>query len=489
MQTDELKQKAKKAVYWNTGFNFFRDTLQFGVMLVLVRIIPPEAYGQFGLVNSIIGFIGLFSFTTFISHSLQIRNFENIDYQTQFTTGLFIQIVVIVITLITAFVLSLTETYHQISLLVALMSIIFVLDLPSQLQIKQFEKQLDWKRLRILHAIGLVASSVTAIILGLLGTEVYALLLPGLLVTIPFIYELFIINKWRPNWKINKKNFRDTFRFSVAQSGVGLTTKLQPLIESTYLTSVIGFYNFGILGRAFGLARIISDKFVTQLLYATYPVLTNIEVDSPQYRKAINTLFIIIISIVLPLVFIFSLHSESIVLVLYGIKWIEVIPLLPPVLAIVCLTSLNNTFNNILLSYYKQNLLLYVAIISLLINVMLLFLLVKIDLLYYLYGLIVLQSLILVSNIIFSLRYKLISLKVIIQNTLGVLIVSFIAYLPFLIINNYWDNYSRIENVLEIIIYMILYFISLRIFMKDTFLTLINYLPFKKNILALFRVK
>ena len=485
---EDLKSKAKKAVYWNTGFNVFRDALQFGVMLVLVRIIPPEAYGQFGLVSAIIGFIGLFSFTTLITHSLQIRKFEEIDYQTHFTSGLFIQIIVIIITLITAFVLSFTKTYHEISLLVALMSFLFILDLPSQLQIKQFEKKLDWKRLRTLHAIGLVASSITAIILGLLGTEVYALLFPGLLVTIPFIYELFITNKWRPTWKINKKNFRESFKFAIAQSGVGLTTKLQPLIESSYLTSVIGFFNYGIFGRAFGLARIISDKFVTQLLYATYPVLTNIEVDSPLYRKAISTLFIVIISVVIPLVFIFSLKAESVVLILYGIKWIKVIPLLPSVLVIVCLAALNNTFNNILLSYNKQNLLLIISIISLFINVVLLILLLKINLLYYLYGLIILQLLILFTYISFSSKYKLISFQVISKTSLGIIFVSLITYCPFYIINTYLGTYPRIGNILEIMLYMALYFIFLRLIMKDAFLTIIYYLPYKQKIKNIFRI-
>jgi O-antigen/teichoic acid export membrane protein len=56
-----LGQRARQAVYWNTGFNLFRDLLQFAVMLVLVRILSPDAYGQFGLVTSIIGFISVFA--------------------------------------------------------------------------------------------------------------------------------------------------------------------------------------------------------------------------------------------------------------------------------------------------------------------------------------------------------------------------------------------------------------------------------------------
>ena len=45
-----LARKAVAGVLWNTGLNVFRDVVQFGVMLVLVRLLAPEIYGQFGLV-------------------------------------------------------------------------------------------------------------------------------------------------------------------------------------------------------------------------------------------------------------------------------------------------------------------------------------------------------------------------------------------------------------------------------------------------------
>lgn len=60
-----LGRKAVSGVLWNTGLNVFRDFLQFGVMLILVRLIMKEAYGEFGLVTAILGFLSVFSFRAF----------------------------------------------------------------------------------------------------------------------------------------------------------------------------------------------------------------------------------------------------------------------------------------------------------------------------------------------------------------------------------------------------------------------------------------
>lgn len=489
MSDNNLREKAKLAVYWNTGFNLFRDALQFGVMLVLVRIIPPEAYGQFGMVNAIIGFISVFSFASFITHTLQIRKIEDIDYQTHFTAGFFIQIFVLVITICIALIIDFFPEYRSIKIIIIIMSLGFLFQLPGELQRKIYEKKLEWKRMRLLDLIGMILYSLLAILFGLLGFKIYALLLPSLLTGFPFIYELFIKNKWRPDWSFNKEKYKETIKFALAQSGISITGKVQPLIESSVFTSVIGFYGFGIYGRAIGLSRMASEKFVSQLLYATYPVLTSIDTKNEQYKKALSTLVIIILSFIIPVSIIFALNAETIILLLYGNKWIAVIPLLPFTIIIVSLSALNTTFYNILLSYYKQNLLFSLSISSLVINILLLFFVLHKSITFYLYGLVILQLCLLTVYFILSRHYKLLNINFIIKNAIGLIGIALASYVPLFLINKYFGYQNNLIQLFGVILYFIIYIILLRIFMKETFLIINNYLPFKEKVLIIFRLK
>src|SRR4029077_868354 len=86
-----LAQKARLSVAWTTGLNVLRDAVQFVLMLVLVRLLPTEAYGQFGLINTIIGFMMVFSSREFIAHTLLVRDDSAVNYQEQFTAGCYIQ--------------------------------------------------------------------------------------------------------------------------------------------------------------------------------------------------------------------------------------------------------------------------------------------------------------------------------------------------------------------------------------------------------------
>lgn len=196
----DLRATAQAAVIWNTGFNLFRDLLQFVVMLVLVRLLDASAYGQFSLVTSIVGFISIFSFNNFIAYTLQVQTEEETHYQEHFTAGALLQIGMFLLTNFIALCVRWIPAYSSIAPLLHVMSVTFLFEWPCELRRKMIERTFDWRRLRLVHAIGLSINAVLAIVLGWMGAGVYALLIPGMAVTWPFIYDLFISVHWRPNW-------------------------------------------------------------------------------------------------------------------------------------------------------------------------------------------------------------------------------------------------------------------------------------------------
>src|SRR6478609_6827575 len=106
-----FRAKAQSAVIWNTGFNLFRDVLQFVVMLVLVRLLDASAYGQFSLVTSIVGVLSIFAFNNFIAYTLQVQSEEETHYQEHFTAGAVLQVGMFVVSNLIALVLRWMPAY------------------------------------------------------------------------------------------------------------------------------------------------------------------------------------------------------------------------------------------------------------------------------------------------------------------------------------------------------------------------------------------
>lgn len=324
-----LGGKARSAVIWNTGFNLFRDLLQFGSMLVLVRLLAPESYGQFAMVTSIMGFLSVLSHNNFIGHILQVKEEADLRYQEHFTAGAVIQGSLFLITNGVAFSLQCIHSYAPIAPLIHVMSVTFLLEWPCELRRKMLERELNWKRLRLLQILGLITGASLALFMGWAGAGTYTLLIPGMLVTLPFIYDLFIIEKWRPAWTWSWSSYREVWRFGLTRLGSGLVGSGRQLMETSVLTSVVGFAMLGIFGRSIGLAQLFCQKFASQLMYAIYPILTRIDGREGDPTRVGGLVLRIVAWTAMPIAVVFANLAAPVVRVVYGDNWTAVTPLLP----------------------------------------------------------------------------------------------------------------------------------------------------------------
>ena len=153
-----LREVARAAVFWSAGFHLFRDVLQFGVMLVLVRLLNPEDYGRVSLAQTVIGLLGVLSFKTVVVHLFQIRDERRVDYQQHFTAGAVLNGGCFVITNVIAAALFFSKDYSSIAPLLHLLSVGFLLEVPIALRDTMLKREHRWARLRTIHGIGLLVT-------------------------------------------------------------------------------------------------------------------------------------------------------------------------------------------------------------------------------------------------------------------------------------------------------------------------------------------
>ena len=328
-----LASAARSGILWVTGLNVFRDVLQFATMLVLVRLLAPKAYGEFSLISSVMVFFTVFSFRSFLEHTLQLRPDESVDYQSHFTAGAFLQIGMCALVNLAAVVLRYFPKYSEIAPVLHATSIFFLLDWASEFRVKMLERALDWKRLRSLQAAGIVANSSLAIVLARLGFGVYALVLPGMMATLPFIWDLFFRYRWRPNWTWSADRYRAAWSYGWTRIMAGMLTTARPLVEGAAIVQLTGFTQLGFMSRAVGLATLCCQKLPGVLTLTLYPVLTRMARKSQAFARANGLVLRLVGWMAIPCAILFSLIAHPLVRLVYGSKWDAAIPLLPYALA------------------------------------------------------------------------------------------------------------------------------------------------------------
>lgn len=348
-----LAQNARLSVAWTTALHVFRDVVQFGLMLVLVRLLPADAYGQFGLTNTIVGFLMVFSSREFLAHTLLVRDNRDVNYQEQFTAGCFIQGALFLAANAGALALRFFPTYAPVAPLLHLMSLSFALDLPSELRVKMLERSLDWRRLRTVEASGIVGSAALALALAVAGSGVYALLIPSFVVPAALAFDLFFVERWRPTFAWHSGRYRATRDFGVNRVlSVGLVSASN-LLESGVLAKTVGYAVLGIFGRAIGMASLFCQRIASLLMAALYPVFARVAVRSDAYQRGSALVLRAVGWMVIPIATLASQLSDRLVITLYGSRWTDVVPLVPWAMAVGALLALVQAGYGLLLAHQE----------------------------------------------------------------------------------------------------------------------------------------
>ena len=325
----QLASKARSAVLWNAGFKIFRDGLQFASMLVLTRLLPTDYYGQFSFICSVVGFISIFSLNSFIAYLVQVKDDEHAHFQDHFTAGGVLNLGMLVITNLFALGLLWHPKFAVVSPFLHVMSLSFLFEWPCNLRVKMIERDLDWQKLRSLHAIGLIASSAVGIFMAWANMKTYALIVPQFLINIPFIYDLFIRQRWRPTWEFNWVTYRQSFNFGINRIGSGLISKGRELLEAGVFASMLTWDSLGVFSRATGLAALLCLNIASQFTYAIYPVLTRLSNEDGKAARAGSLVMQVVAWITIPLATSFVMLSGSLVPFIYGERWVDVTSLIP----------------------------------------------------------------------------------------------------------------------------------------------------------------
>lgn len=350
----EFGRRAKSAIAWTTGLQFVRDVIQFGLMLVLVRLLPAEAYGQFGFLTTLLTFFTWYSFREFLNYTLQVRDGANVHYQDHFTAGAVVQTGLVVVVNVVAVAFRWFPDYAPVAPVLHVMSLLFVIDLPAEFRTRILERELDWRRLRSLQAVGFIAGAILSLGMALAGAGVWALILPTLLVPVPFIYDLFVRERWRPTWAFSWERFQPAWNFGIARLVTLSLMAVATLAENLTLASVLGFAALGIFGRALGLAQLLCGRLSSLLALAIYPVLTRVPRESPEFRRAGALYLRAIAWTVIPGAALASLLADPLVRILYGEAWVSAIPFVPWAMVGAAMAALAHSAYTVLLAAGHQ---------------------------------------------------------------------------------------------------------------------------------------
>ncbi len=341
---------ARASLLWGGGFTMLRDIAQFGTMLVLVRLLSPADYGSAALAQTIVGFLSVFSFGTLVTHALQLRDPSKIDWQAHFTAAVVVNATLCAVTLCVAWLLSLSPQYANAAMPLAVLSLVLIVEIPGSLRHRMVQVDHDWKRFRLLLLIGSLLALAVGLVIAWAGGGVWALVVQPVLYGVPAAFDLVIKARWRPDWTWSWGRYRDTARFGFTRMGSAILFSTRQIAEQATLAGVYDFATLGIFTRSVGLATLATGRIGSVTLSSLYTIITRAERGSAQFRRYADLTLRGVAWTTVPTGAYLAVSAPDLVHLLYGAKWVSVVPLLPLAATSVAVGGISTAANILLLA-------------------------------------------------------------------------------------------------------------------------------------------
>lgn len=358
-----LKKQAISGVKWNFAQQLSVQIINFGVQVILARLLMPE---MFGLIAMIIVFISIgqtLMDSGMTSSLIRTKNPDQLDYSTVFITNIIMSCAIY--GLVYFFAPYIAKFYNQDILtdIVRIFALTFVIRALVAVHVAKLTKEMNFKLQMKLQVPSTIIAGIVGVSLAYQGYGVWSLVWLNLVQAIIFTIQNWLFINWKPSLVFDWQRFKHHFAFGYKLTLASLIDVIyndiyRIIIGRFFSPAQLGFFNQAETMRLFPVQQISSV-----MGKVTYPMFAKIDNDQAlkaAYRTTMKLVFFVSVPVMLALI----LVAEEGFRFVFGEKWLPAVPYFQ-VLALASIVRPVSVYNlNILQVKDRSDLVLKVEVIK-----------------------------------------------------------------------------------------------------------------------------
>jgi O-antigen/teichoic acid export membrane protein len=324
----------RSGLAWNTIYQVFSGAIAFGSMLILVRIFPPREYGRAAAVSAFLTLLNCVNCRQYAGHAIQLPHGVEPNWSQHFSFSFIGQSLLALICNLVAAACWFLPAYRDIALLLHVGSFGVFLECFTQTSGLMLERALDFRRLRILGAIGTILYTATVLSFGVSGFGAAAIVLGSQVTGFPLCFDLLFVRKWRPRkgwWRdLDWRTYKPSLQWGLVVASSSSLSAARSGLEFAVLPVRVGFTSMGLWNRGQGLFAISVGRLLGILQQTVYPVLPRFAADRDRFRPYATIFEQVMLWLLIPSTIFLGLEGKSLSRLLYGVKWVAADPMIWP---------------------------------------------------------------------------------------------------------------------------------------------------------------
>jgi PST family polysaccharide transporter len=297
-------------------------------MIVLVRLLTPEAFGLVGMTVIFTGFANLFSSGGLGSALVQKKNLEERHLYSVFWLNLAVGLSMTGIFVLTAPFIA--DFYGRPILrpLTMLVGVDFTVGAFAVVQRAILRRAMHFRKLAFAQIGAVIVSGAVAIVLAIVGYGVWSLVWRTLLLTAVNMLALWGLSEWTPSFRYQWGAVRELLGFSGNLLGFQAFNYWVRNADDLLIGRLVGTVALGNYTRAYGIMLMPLRQITRVIGRVMFPALSKVQDDLARVRRLWLQANRLIGLITIPMMCGLFVVVEPFVLAIFGSKWEGVIPIL-----------------------------------------------------------------------------------------------------------------------------------------------------------------
>lgn len=359
-----LRKKTISGLIWTFSQQFGVQLINFGVSVVLARLLLPAEFGLLGMIAIFIAIGNSLVDSGMTSSLIRTEKPDDTDYSTVFYTNLFVSIIIYLIIFFLAPFISDFFEQEVLTSLVRIYCLTFIIRAFSTVQSTRLNKDMNFKTQMLINIPSLIIGGISGIFFAYNGYGVWSLVYMNLIQTGIGTLQLWIYSRWKPQFTFSVERLKIHFGFGYKLTIAGLIDTFVKNFYNLVIGKMFPAAQLGFYTRAKSLQELPVNNISAALNKVTYPMFSSIVNESEKLHSVYKRLVQQVFFWITPILTVSIIIATPLIRFLITEKWLPAVPYFQLLCIAGIVTPLNSYNLNILLIKGRSDVYLRLGIIK-----------------------------------------------------------------------------------------------------------------------------
>lgn len=319
----DLKFKVISGVGWSALDKWGGCLFDLILMVVLARILSPEAFGLVALGTIFTSFMNIFLEQGLMSAIVQRKDITKEHLDSAFLINIVFGIFFTVLGIIFSPIIAKIFNENELQPIIAWLSLGFIIFAFSTVQQAILKRDLDFKGLAKRSVLSKFVAGVAAIIFAITGFGVWSLVIKSLVTGFVAAIVLWSVSDWRPTLTFSFSHFKELFNFGINILGTKIIDFFDKRADNIIIGYFLGATVLGYYTIAFRIVFTIVSMINALNGHVLFSTFSRIQSNLPKLRSLFYRTTELMNILIFPLFLGVIVLSPQLVVGIFGEKWHE----------------------------------------------------------------------------------------------------------------------------------------------------------------------